>query len=59
MGFDLGGLGDKAKDLLDEHGDKVEGAVDKIGDVAKDKLGHEDTVDNVTEKIKNAIPGGQ
>jgi MT0933-like antitoxin protein len=51
MGFDA--LKKKAKGLLGQHGDKVEQAVDKSGDLAKEKVGHEEQVDKATEKGKD------
>lgn len=55
---DIGGLGDKAGELLGQHGDKVEDAVDKAAEFAKDKIGHEEQVDMVADKIKGLIPDG-
>ncbi|MCI9887303.1 antitoxin [Micrococcales bacterium 31B] len=36
---DFGGAFDKAKDLAAEHGDKLEGALDKVAEVADEKTG--------------------
>jgi len=54
---DLGGLADKAKDLAEQHADQVDDALDKAGELAKDRFGHDGQVDAVVEKIKDAIPG--
>ncbi|MGH3622334.1 MAG: antitoxin [Sciscionella sp.] len=51
MGFDE--LKKKAKGLFSQHGDKAEQAVDKAGDLAKDKVGHEEQVDKATDKGKD------
>lgn len=56
MGIDFGGLADKAKGLVEEHGDKIEQGVEKAGDFAKDRFGHEEQVDGVVGKIQDAIP---
>ncbi|MGI8417291.1 MAG: antitoxin [Nakamurella sp.] len=53
---DFGALGDKAKDLAGEHPDQVNEGVDKAGDFAGDKLGH-DKVDGLTDKAKDALGG--
>lgn len=53
---DFGALGDKAKDLAGEHSDQVNEGVDKVGDFAGDKLGH-DKVDGLTDKAKDALGG--
>lgn len=50
---DLGGMADKAKDALEEHGDKIPGG---LGDKAKDMLDeHGDKIDGLTDKL----PGGE
>ena len=43
------GFLDKAKELLGQHDDKVDQAIDKAGDAAKDKYGHGEQVDKATE----------
>ncbi len=55
--MDLGGLADKAKDLAEQNADKVDGALDKVGDLVSDRFGHDGHVDTVVDKIKDAIPG--
>ncbi len=47
---------DKAKDLVTKNAEKVEGAIDKAGDVIDEKTGgkFKDTVDKVQEAAKNA-----
>ena len=62
MGIDFDGLKNKAEDLLEEHGEKIEQGVEKAGDFVKSKLGHDETVDKVVDKIQDFIPdkpGGQ
>jgi hypothetical protein len=56
MGIDFDNLKNKAEDLLKDHGDKVEQGVEKAGDFAKRKFGHEETVDKVVDKIQDMIP---
>ena len=48
---------DKAKDLLGEHGDKVDEGIDKLGDLIDDKTGgeHADKVDLAQEKLKEGL----
>jgi len=55
---DFGNLAGKAGELLNEHGDKVEGAVDKVAEIAKDKFGHAEQVDMAVDKLKEMIPDG-
>jgi hypothetical protein len=57
--MDFDSLKNKAAELLNEHGDKVEDAADKAGELAKGKFGHEDQVDTVVDKIQDMIPGGK
>lgn len=53
---DFGGLADKAKDALSEHGDKVEQGLDKAAEFAKSKFeGHSDKIDTVVDKAKGFI----
>jgi hypothetical protein len=56
MGINFDELKNKAQDLVKEHGDKIESGVEKAGDFAKKKFGHEDQVDKVVDKIQSAIP---
>ncbi|HXV93995.1 MAG TPA: Rv0909 family putative TA system antitoxin [Pseudonocardia sp.] len=56
---DFNALTGKAGELLDEHGDKVEAAAEKIGEAVKERVGHAEQVDQVVEKLKDAIPGGE
>lgn len=55
--MDLNSMKDKATELLGEHGDKVEDAAEKVGEMVKDKYGHDEHVDTVVDKIKDAVPG--
>lgn len=53
---DFGGLADKAKDALGQHGDKVSDGIDKAADFAKDKFsGHSDKIDSVADKAKGFV----
>lgn len=54
--MDLGDLAKKAKDLAEEHGDKLHGAVDRAAELAKDKVGgHDDKIDTAVDKIKGLL----
>ena len=52
-------LFDKAKKLLEENQDKVEGAVNKLAAVVDEKTGgkHKDQIDKGADQAKNAIKG--
>lgn len=54
--MDLGNLGDKAKDLLEEHADKVDDGIDKVADLVDEKTGGKfaDAVDKVQDAAKGA-----
>lgn len=56
MGIDFENLKNKAQDLVDKHGDKIEQGVEKAGEFAKGKFGHHDKVDQVVDRIQDAIP---
>ena len=56
---DFNALAGKAGELLNEHGDQVEAAAEKIGEVVKEKYGHEEQVDMAVDKLKDLIPGGE
>jgi hypothetical protein len=56
MGIDFNELKNKAEDALKEHGDKIEEGVEKAGEFAKSKFGHDETVDKVVDKIQEMIP---
>ena len=48
---------DKAKDLLGQHGDKVDQGIEKLGDLVDEKTGgqHADKVDTAQEKIREQL----
>jgi hypothetical protein len=54
---DLGGLADKAKNLAEQNADKVDAALEKAGELAKDRFGHDEQVDTAVDKIKNINTG--
>lgn len=56
---DFNALAGKAGELLNEHGDKVEAAAEKVGEIVKEKFGHEEQVDTAVDKLKGLIPGGE
>jgi hypothetical protein len=56
MGIDFDDLKNKAQDLVEKHGEKIEQGVEKAGDFAKQRFGHEEQVDKVVDKIQDAIP---
>ena len=49
----------KAADMADEHGDKIEGGIDKAADFADDKTGgkYTDKIEGGTEKAKDLLDG--
>jgi hypothetical protein len=56
MGINFDELKNKAQDLVNQHGDKIEDGVEKAGEFAKKKFGHEQQVDSVVDKIQDMIP---
>lgn len=56
MGINFDDLKNKAADLVEKHGEKIEEGVEKAGDFAKKKFGHDEQVDKVVDKIQDAIP---
>lgn len=56
--MDIGNVTGKASELINEHGDKIEDAADKVGDFVKDRFGHAEQVDMVVEKVKDLVPDG-
>lgn len=56
MGINFDELKNKASDLVEKHGEKIEEGVEKAGDFAKKKFGHDEQVDKVVDKIQGAIP---
>jgi len=57
MGINFDDLKNKAQDLVEQHGDKIEQGVEKAGEFAKNKFGHDEQVDSVVDKVQDAIPG--
>jgi hypothetical protein len=61
MGFDE--LKDKAKDLIGQHGDKVDQGVERAGQFADEKTGgkHNEHIDKGEDKLKEGLRnfGGQ
>ena len=55
------GLFDKAKDLLGQHGDKVEGAIDKVAEVVDEKTGgkYADQIDKGGDAAKGYVGGDE
>ncbi|HUO39761.1 MAG TPA: antitoxin [Mycobacterium sp.] len=51
------GLLDEAKDLLSQNANKVDAAIDKVGDLVDEKTQgkYKDTVDEVQEAAKKAV----
>lgn len=50
------GIFDKAKDLVAEHDDEVEKAIDKVADVVEKKApGHADKVEQAADKAKDFV----
>lgn len=51
------GLKDKAEGLVAEHGDKVEGAIDKAAEFVDDKTGHKhtDKIEGAADKAKDLL----
>jgi hypothetical protein len=56
MGINFDELKNKAQDLVNEHGDKIEDGLEKAGEFAKGKFGHEQQIDTVVDKAKDLIP---
>ncbi|MFL6121199.1 antitoxin [Actinophytocola sp.] len=56
MGINFDDLKNKAADLVEKHGDKIEQGVEKAGEFAKKRFGHDEQVDQVVDKIQDAIP---
>ena len=48
---------DKAKELAEKHGDKIEQGLDKAGEMAKNKLGpeHGEKIDKKVQQGKDAV----
>jgi len=57
--MDIGDLGDKAKDLIEEHAGQVDDGVDKVADLIDDKTGGKfsDQIDSAADKLKDLLPG--
>jgi hypothetical protein len=53
------GLFDKVKGLAEEHGDKLDGAVDKLADVVDDKTGgkYTDKIESGADAAKGYLGG--
>jgi hypothetical protein len=56
MGINFDDLKNKAGELVEKHGDKIEQGVEKAGDFAKKKFGHEEQIDQAVDRIQGAIP---
>jgi hypothetical protein len=59
MTMDLDGLTDKALDFAKDHSEQVEHGVEKAAELAEKKFGHEEQIEKVVDKVKDAIPGGE
>jgi hypothetical protein len=56
MGINFDELKNKAQSLVEQHGDKIEDGVEKIGEFAKQKFGHEEQIDKAVDKVQDLIP---
>jgi len=56
---DFGGLGDKGKDFVDEHEEQVDKGIDKAGDEAGRRFGHEEQIDKASEKLQGMTGDNQ
>ena len=56
MGF-LDKLRGKASGAVDEHGDKISDGIDKVADMADEKIGgkHTEKIDSGADKAKDAL----
>jgi hypothetical protein len=52
------GLMDKAKELLNQHDDKVDQGIDKLGEMAGQRFGHENEVGMGAEQLKRMTGEG-
>ncbi|MDN5860288.1 MAG: antitoxin [Pseudonocardia sp.] len=52
------GLMDRAKDLLGQHDDKVDQGIDKVGEMAGEKFGHQEQIDQGAEHLKGMTGEG-
>jgi hypothetical protein len=53
------GFMDKAKELLNQHDDKVDQALDKAGDAAKERFaGHDEQIDQAVDKLQEMTGAG-
>ena len=50
---------DKAKELLNQHDDKVDQGLDKAGEMAKDRFaGHDEQIDQGVDKLQEMTGAG-
>ena len=49
---DFGSLGDKAKDFIDKNEEKIDDGLEKAGDAAGKRFGHEDQIDKGVDKLQ-------
>ncbi|MGW5050692.1 Rv0909 family putative TA system antitoxin [Actinokineospora sp. NPDC004072] len=56
MGIDFNELKKQAEGIIEQHGEKIEAGAEKLGEVVKDKFGHDEQVDKVVDKIQDMIP---
>ncbi len=53
--MDFDELKDKALNLANEHQSEVDQGIDKAADLVKDKVGHDDQVEEAADKLKGFI----
>jgi hypothetical protein len=57
--MNIDNLKQKAQDAAGQHGDKLEGAMDKSADQAKQRFGHEEQIDSATERGREFLDRGR
>ena len=53
INVNLDDLKKKASDAVGKHGDQADGAIDRGGDLAKDRFGRDEQVDSATQQLKD------
>jgi hypothetical protein len=57
--MDFNEMTGKAQEFAKEHPEQVEGAGEKAGEFGKERVGHDEQIDQGVDKFKDWVPGGE
>jgi hypothetical protein len=57
--MDFNEMAGKAQNFAKDHPEQVEGGAEKAGEFGKERVGHDEQIDQGVEKVDGWVPGGK